>query len=257
MARKLITRADDFGSARAANAAILEAVRSGFLVRNVSCMAPGARLAEGAEALAALADRVDIGLHLTVNSEWDPVKWTPCAPRQEIAALLNADGTFYPSGEEMAAAAPPVEQVLREAAAQLDRLTALGLPVSYLDGHMFPTRFLPGLEDALRQWCREKGLRYASDYDMLYRGGPDMAPTYPAFAKNTEKWLQNLQECITLYIIHPAQYSAESRAFCNSRFPSGVVAHERELEYRSATDPVWAERTKALDLQLLRFRDLD
>lgn len=257
MVRKLITRADDFGSAQAANAAILEAVRCGYLVRNVSCMAPGARLAEGAEALAALADRVDIGLHLTVNSEWDPVKWTPCAPRQEIAALLDGEGSFYPSGEEMAAAAPPVEQVLREACAQLDRLTALGLPVSYLDGHMFPTRFIPGLDAALRQWCREKGLRYASDYDDLYRGGPDFAPTYPTFVQNTDAWLQKLPDCVTLYIIHPAQYSPESCAFCNRQFPTGVVAHERELEYRSATDPAWATRAEALGLQLLRFRDMD
>lgn len=104
MDRKLIVRADDFGSARAANAAILEAVRAGYLVRNVSCMAPGPYLDEGADALAALAHRVDIGLHLTVNAEWDPIKWAPCAPPEKIPALLNEKGAFYPSGEELAAA---------------------------------------------------------------------------------------------------------------------------------------------------------
>lgn len=257
MNRKIILRADDFGSSHAANAAILEAVRTGFLVRNVSCMAPGARLEEGAEALAALADRVDIGLHLTVNSEWDPVKWFPCAPKAEIPALLNTAGEFYPSGEEMAAAAPPVEQFLREAAAQLDRLTALGLPISYLDEHMFPSRFIDGLHDALQQWCREKGLRYASNYDGLYRGGPAFAPDYAQYSRNVESWLAGLQTPLTLYIIHPAQYSPETCAFCNGRFPAGVVAHERELEYRSAIDPVWIERAEALGLELLRFRDLD
>lgn len=257
MRRNIILRADDFGSACAANAAILEAVRAGYLVRNVSCMAPGARLEEGAEALADLADRVDIGLHLTVNSEWDAVKWTPCAPKAEIPALLNGAGEFYPSGEEMAAAAPPVEQLLREAAAQLDRLTALGLPVSYLDGHMFPGRFVPGLDDALRQWCREKGLRYASDYDGLYRGGPAFAPDYRSYSANVDGWLAGLPAPLTLYIIHPARYTPETCGFCNSRFPAGVVAHERELEYRSAIDPVWQARAEALDLKLLRFRDVD
>lgn len=257
MRRKIILRADDFGSARAANAAILEAVRAGYLVRNVSCMAPGARLEEGAEALAALADRVDIGLHLTVNSEWDTVKWAPCAPKAEIPALLNAAGEFYPSGEEMAAAAPPVEQLLREAAAQLDRLTALGLPVSYLDGHMFPGRFVPGLDDALRQWCREKGLRYASDYDGLYLGGPAFAPDSPGYSAHVDSWLAGLSVPLTLYIIHPARYSPETCAFCNGQFPAGVVAHERELEYRSAIDSVWTARTEALDLELIRFRDVD
>lgn len=101
MDRKLIVRADDFDSARAANAAILEAVRAGYLVRNVSCMAPGPYLDEGADALVALAHRVDIGLHLTVNAEWDAIKWAPCAPPEKIPALLNEKGEFYPSGEEL------------------------------------------------------------------------------------------------------------------------------------------------------------
>ncbi len=44
MSIDLITRADDFGSALAADGAILEAVESGRLVRNVSCMAVGATI---------------------------------------------------------------------------------------------------------------------------------------------------------------------------------------------------------------------
>lgn len=255
MDRKLIVRADDFDSARAANAAILEAVRAGYLVRNVSCMAPGPYLDEGADALVALAHRVDIGLHLTVNAEWDAIKWAPCAPPEKIPALLNEKGEFYPSGEELAAAGPPVEQVLCEANAQLERITKLGLPVSYLDGHMFPDRFVPGLGDALRQWCAAKGLRYAMDFDPFFHGGPAFSSTYEDFARNTRSWLANLPELITLYIIHPAKHSPETCSFCNSQFPAGVVAWERELEYRSATNPVWQEHTETRGLQLLRFRD--
>lgn len=257
MNRKLITRADDFGSAGAANRAILQAVERGYLVRNVSCMAPGPCLDRDAPALAALAHRVDIGLHLTVNAEWDPVKWGPCAPAATVPALLDAGGVFYPSGEALAAAAPPVEQLLREADAQLDRLTALGLPVSYLDGHMFPDRFVPGLGEALRGWCRQKGLRYASDLDPLYAGGPAFAPSYEEFSAHCTAWARALTAPITLYIIHPAQYSPETRAFCNGRFPAGVVAWERELEYRSATDPVWCQRARELDLTPVRFREID
>ena len=80
MKRTFIARADDFGSAQAANAAILEALTQGCLIRNVSCMAPGPHIARDAEALRAFAARVDLGLHLTVNSEWDTVAWTPCGP---------------------------------------------------------------------------------------------------------------------------------------------------------------------------------
>lgn len=256
MTRALITRADDFGSAHAANAAILEALRTGYLVRNVSCMTPGPCLSEGAKELAAFAGQADLGLHLTLNSEWDTVKWGPCALPKKIPALRSANGYFPPSGEALQAAAPPIEQVLIEAQAQLDLLTKAGLPISYLDGHMFPDRFIPGLGDALRGWCREKGLLYASDLDRLYTGGPAFAKDYAAFAQNTDAWLRSLPASITLYIIHPAQYSPETRAFANKSFAPGLVAWERELEYRSVIDPAWRARCKAFGLQLLRFRDV-
>lgn len=254
MDRKLISRADDFGSAQAANAAILEALKAGYLIRNVSCMAPGPYLERDAQALAAFSHQVDLGLHLTVNAEWDTVQWKPCAPLEEIRPLLHAQGGFFQTSEALAAAAPPVEAVLREAAAQLDRLTALGLPITYLDGHMFPYRYIPGLDSALAQWCREKGLRYAAALDRLYIGGPTFGPTYAGFSQATDLWLGSLTAPVTLYVMHPARLSHETCAFSNSSFPPGVVAWERELEYRSAVDPVWTVRSEAVSL--VRFRDM-
>lgn len=254
MKRKLISRADDFGSALAANAAILEALERGCLIRNVSCMAPGPYIAQDAAALRAFAGRVDLGLHLTVNAEWDAISWTPCAPLEAIRPLLDQRGRFFQTSEALAAAAPPVETVLQEAGAQLDRLTGLGLPISYLDGHMFPYRFVSGLDEALRQWCQAKGLLYAAAYDRLYAGSPAFAPTYAAFSESTDRWLQACTAPVTLYIIHPARLSHETCAFSNSSFPPGQVAWERELEYRSALDPAWRTRTETVSL--LRFRDL-
>ena len=252
----LITRADDFGSANAANAAILKALSAGHLVRNVSCMAVGSQIESGAEALAPWASQVDLGLHLTVNTEWDCLKWKPLSPPEAIPALLDEAGNFHQTSLGLERAAPPPEQVLREASAQLDRLTALGLPITYVDGHMFPYLYVPGLEPALRQWCREKGLLYASAYDGLYQGGPAFGPTYEAFSEATDQWLAALYGQTRLYIIHPAQFSPETMAFANRDFPAGVVAWERELEYRSATDPAWTERAARFGLKLTRFRDL-
>lgn len=252
----LITRADDFGSANAANAAILKALSAGCLVRNVSCMAVGSQIESGAEALAPWASQVDLGLHLTVNAEWDCLKWKPLSPPEAIPALLDEAGNFHQTSLGLERAAPPPEQVLREASAQLDRLTALGLPITYVDGHMFPYLYVPGLEPALRQWCREKGLLYAAAYDSLYQGGPAFGATYEAFSQSVEQWLGTLHGQTRLYVMHPAQFSPETMAFANRDFPAGVVAWERELEYRSAIDPVWTERTERFGLTLKRFRDL-
>lgn len=219
-------------------------------------MAVGSQIESGAEALAPWASQVDLGLHLTVNAEWDCLKWKPLSPPEAIPALLDEAGNFHQTSLGLERAAPPPEQVLREASAQLDRLTALGLPITYVDGHMFPYLYVPGLEQALRQWCREKGLLYASAYDGLYQGGPAFGPTYEAFSQSVEQWLGTLHGQTRLYVMHPAQFSPETMAFANRDFPAGVVAWERELEYRSAIDPVWTERTERFGLTLTRFRDL-
>lgn len=257
MYRSIFTRADDFGSAPAANAAILEALDCGFLLRNVSIMAAGLYLDSDASSLAAYAGCVDLGLHFTVNAEWDQVKWQPCAPKDQIPALLNSMGTFHQYSQELLDAAPPIEQLLTELEAQLQRLTALGLPISYVDGHMFPERVVPGLDGAMRAWAARHGLFYACDYDGLSPSRPAFASNYEEFCCNTAQWLEGLP-CNTahLYILHPARFSSDTIAFYNSDFPAGIVAHERDLEYRSAVDPVWHKRIYDQGLRLLRFRDL-
>ena len=55
MSMELLARADDFGSAQAANDAILQALSRGTLIHNVSCMACGTWIAQGAAELAAFA----------------------------------------------------------------------------------------------------------------------------------------------------------------------------------------------------------
>ena len=74
MSIQLLSRTDDFGSARAANRAILEAADTGYVVRNVSCIACAPYIEEGAELLKKYI-HIDIGLHLTLNSEWNGVRW--------------------------------------------------------------------------------------------------------------------------------------------------------------------------------------
>lgn len=257
MSLELLARADDFGSAQAANAAILEALSGGALIRNVSCMACGTWIAQGAADLAAFAGKADLGLHFTLNAEWDSVKWTPCAPKSKIPTLLDASGNFRGSRQALQEAAVSLEEALQEAEAQLDRLTALGLPITYLDGHMGPEDVVPGLAEALEQWCRGKGLLYARPFYRYAAGQPPFGDTYEAFSQHTDRWLDGLEDGGRyLYVMHPAKMGPETLAFTNQRRGPGQVAWEREQEYRSAVDAAWEERAVRRGLHLLRYRDL-
>lgn len=257
MKNGLITRADDFGSGLAANEAILAALAAGHLIRNVSCMAVGTTIEQGAPELAQLCGSVDVGLHFTLNSEWDAVKWTPCAPKEKIGSLLDAHGQFYQTRQGLAQAGTDMEEILLELNAQLDRLTALGLPVSYVDAHMAPDAAIPGLSDEMRSWAAGKGLLYVRDYyNFPPADMPAFGPTEEVYQKNVERWLDSFAEGAQyLYFQHPARLSDETMAFSNMDFKPGIVAWERELEYRSTISPAWRGRLRDRDIVLLRYRD--
>lgn len=257
MRNGLIVRADDFGSSHAADEAILAAVSAGRLVRNVSCMAVGVSMEADAAALRALSREIDIGLHFTVNSEWDALKWTPCAPRGAIRSLLDAEGQFYPSRQSLADARPDLDEIMRELDAQRERLAALGLPVCYVDTHMSPDAAIPGLSDRIRQWAKENGLLYVRDYYAFPSGGlPEFAASEALYQENVEKWLDSFADGAQyLYYMHPARLCDETMLFANADFPSGVIAWERELEYRSAVSPIWDARLRERAITPLRYRD--
>lgn len=258
MAFRLITRADDFGSARSANSAILEALAAGHMVRNVSCMAPGKYIEQDAGELVRYAGQVDFGLHYTLNSEWDSVKWNPCAPKESIPSLLDQTGNFYPSSEELRSANIRMEEAIAELDAQLEQLTTLGIPITYVDGHMFPDRVIPGLDEEMKAWAKRKGILCTNDCFALWRGNPEFADSIPAFWENVHSWLQGLpSEGYGLYVSHPAKYGPETLAFANSAFPSGIVAWEREQEYHSAVSSQWRDWVVERNMELIRFRDYD
>lgn len=253
----LITRADDFGSAKSANEAILEALGTGYFIRNVSCMAVGPSMEADAAALAAYGNYIDIGLHFTLNAEWDTVKWLTCAPKNKIISLLDSEGHFYQTRQGLVNAKPNMDEIMLELNAQLDRLSALGLPVTYVDTHMAPDETIAGLSDCLREWAEEKGLLYVKGYYSFPSAGmPEFAPTEQGYQKNVVKWLDSFEDNSQyLYFMHPAKMSPETQAFSNVDFPAGVVAHERELEYRSAISAIWQERVEERKFILLRYRE--
>lgn len=42
---------------------------------------------------------VDLGLHLTLTSEWEFYKWGPVLPSNEVPSLINEQGFLYDGSE--------------------------------------------------------------------------------------------------------------------------------------------------------------
>jgi predicted glycoside hydrolase/deacetylase ChbG (UPF0249 family) len=77
----------------------------------------------------------DLGLHLTLTSEWTTYRWGSVAPADKVPSLLNSDGTFWSDTSQVATHAKPQEAEL-EIRAQIDRAIALGIHPTHLDNHM-------------------------------------------------------------------------------------------------------------------------
>lgn len=221
----IITRADDCGSTKGANQAIIDGIKNPF-IKNISCMAVGAYIEEAAEQL---KNRKDIcfGFHFTMNSEWDKIKWKPISKKNEIETLLTEKGEFYSSPNGYKKQSPSLSQIKKEWNAQLDTLTKLGLCISYADTHMFPELYIEGLEEEMSGWIKEKGLIHHRYFYRILPHMDELSKTEGLF----EATVKNLEENQYFYLAHPA-IPTEDMLLCeNESVSSKRLAKERKKDY--------------------------
>lgn len=132
-AKLLIVHADDLGMAHSVNGATIKALESG-LVNSGSIMVPCPWFSEIAT-YARANPQADLGLHLTLTSEWTTFRWGPVSSKDRVSSLLDKDGYFYLTETDAASHADPKEVEL-EITAQVERARASGVQPTHLDSHM-------------------------------------------------------------------------------------------------------------------------
>jgi len=132
-AKLVILHADDLAVAHSVDMASFVALDQGA-VSSASIMVPCPWLTEVAAYAKAHPD-ADLGLHLTLTSEWSTYRWGPVAPKDQVASLLTPDGYFYPDVGPVAMHATP-EDVEREIRAQIELALKMGIHPTHLDMHM-------------------------------------------------------------------------------------------------------------------------
>jgi chitin disaccharide deacetylase len=79
--------------------------------------------------------QADLGVHLTLTSEWTQYRWGPVSTRDPRSGLMDAEGYFFRTSEEVQKKGRPAA-VKKELQAQLDRALAAGLKPTHIDTHM-------------------------------------------------------------------------------------------------------------------------
>ncbi len=78
---------------------------------------------------------IDMGVHATLNAEWESYRWGPVSTRDQASGLLDADGYFHQWHQAVYDNAKP-EAVEKEVNAQIERALAAGIDVTHVDSHM-------------------------------------------------------------------------------------------------------------------------
>lgn len=129
--RLLIIHSDDLGMAHSVDMAAFEALEKGW-ISSASIMVPCPWFSEVAE-FARRNQQLDLGLHLTLTSEWKSYRWGPSS-RNPVPSLVDKHH-YLPHATAALKAADPAD-VDQELRAQVEKARAAGVNFTHLDSHM-------------------------------------------------------------------------------------------------------------------------
>lgn len=264
----LIIHADDLGVAHSADDASFAALESGA-VTSASVMMPTPWVTEVAKWFKAHPD-ADLGLHLTLTSEWKDYRWGPVAPRDQVPSLLEPDGYFWPAEIPLMKHGTP-EDVEREIRAQVERALAMGIHPTHLDTHMGTL--------VLRRDYYAAFVKVAHEYHLpflaLHVSGPQanwlsmLKPTDPVLdsltqftpAVKPETWtesyvkaLNDLKPGLNEFIVHLGHDDSELEAITAGYH--GWDAAWRARDFKAVNSPEFRKAIADNHIILVHWKDL-
>jgi predicted glycoside hydrolase/deacetylase ChbG (UPF0249 family) len=131
--RVILLHCDDAGMCDEANIAIRHYFETGDLL-STAVMVPCPYSMELVE-WAKTQKSPDVGIHLTLTSEWKTYRWGPVSDTSKVPGLIDPEGKMWHDVPEVVTHASAGE-VETEVRAQIDKVIAAGFTPSHIDTHM-------------------------------------------------------------------------------------------------------------------------
>jgi hypothetical protein len=264
----LIVHADDLAAAHSVDAASFDALDKNAIT-SASVMVPCPWLTEVAAYAKAHPD-ADLGLHLTLTSEWKTYRWGPVESKDKVGSLLD------PTGYLWFEAAPALQNIKAEEAeieirAQVERAIAAGIHPTHLDSHMGVLFLRPDLFAVYVKVAHEYKLPFLAVHF------PDTPPQIFSLlgekdvvvdsviiatpAVHSNEWrefytnaLRNLKPGLNEIIVHLGHDDSELEAVTLDHPDYGAAWRQRD--YEIVTSPEFKKTLEQNNVILVKWSDL-
>ncbi len=273
----LIIHADDLGMSHSKNRATIKALEAGA-ISSASIMVPCSWLLEAVE-WAKQNPKADLGIHLTLTSEWKNYRWKPVAPADKVKGLIDPQGYMWSSVEQVVRNASP-QEVETEIRAQIETALKFGLKPTHLDSHMgtlysdprffevflkvamdykiTPMVFSPTPEIMLMSASR--GIHYRDVYKRIQELGIptidylnpqyELGDTYEQHRRRLHEYIRTLRPGVNELIVHLGEDDPEGNAITSGwRY--------RVDELKILMEPAFKELVQQSGIRLFTYRELN
>ena len=131
--KMLLLHCDDAGMCPEANEGVQNYIKSGDIL-SAAVMMPCPNADEMVE-WAKMHLAADVGVHLTLTSEWKTYRWTTLTDPEKVPGLIDSEGKMWRDVPEVVQHATPKE-VETEICTQIDKMLKMGYKPSHIDTHM-------------------------------------------------------------------------------------------------------------------------
>jgi predicted glycoside hydrolase/deacetylase ChbG (UPF0249 family) len=252
---EVLLRCDDIGMCHSVNTAFREVLETGLPV-SASVMFACPWYQEAADVLKRY-DNVSVGIHLTLNAEWQNYRWGPVAGMDAVPTLVDSNGFFFPSRKTLFDNDPSVADVERELRAQIHRALQSGVRIDYVDYHMGAAVSTPELRALVERLASEFHLGISRYFDEVDVNGWYAVP--PEAKKDSLLYSAATMERggRKLFVFHVGLNTPEMSALVDlNPFGPKEMSRHREAELHALTSDEFRSFLHGENITLKTYADL-
>lgn len=263
-AKLLIIHADDLGLSSSENEASIEAMKHGS-VNSGSVIAPCLKFQEIVN-FSKSNPQADIGIHLTITSEWGSYKWRPILPTNEVPSLVDSDGYFFDNHINLLSQfnAKDIEKEFR---AQINLVIESGIVPTHLDTHMFTAFRNPNIQNIYISLGKEYNVPVLLNKDKSFLNfnlDKEILVNELYIAKSVDytrgldnfyrKILQSLKSGLNSILVHTAYNNTEMHNITQNEVNYGSIWRQADFDFFTSEDCKQIIKNK--NIQLITWREI-